>query len=187
MEPRTLGKYPSTCQATKSDAADGPSWFAPSITQGGATGLCCQLRRQCIQGSQEFPVCWAEEVVGLAIIHLPFLLRRKFHPTLIPLAPLPLLASLSSCYLCFESQGWWNMPFHHSGWGLSLPESPTHPWCPALLITRTQCNVGLCSRADLQGQLYSPPGPLTPHRSVPLPSAWRLGAGGSWALCPSCS
>ncbi|XP_073069487.1 R3H domain-containing protein 2 isoform X3 [Manis javanica] len=36
-------------------------------------------------------------------------------------------------------------------WSLSLPACSSCPWCPALLITRTQCNVDLSSQSSTSG------------------------------------
>lgn len=103
--------------------------------------MCCQQGGWNIWGFQEFMICWAE--VGLEyILQLSFLLRIEFFPTLTLLAPLPLLASLSNCHLCSGSQDPWRMPVLHNGQSRSLPECSTCHWCPAPLLTRTQCNAG---------------------------------------------
>lgn len=139
MEPRKLQASPSACQAAKSDVTTGPRTLAHSRT-------CREEPQGCIASKANGASRAPRRSVGLrdgwgGKVHLPILLRIEFHTILTPLAPLLLLASLSNCRFCFGSQDWWSMPALHTGWSLSLPGCSACPWCPALLLTKTQCDV----------------------------------------------
>lgn len=67
------------------------------------------------------------------------------------------------------------MPALHTGWRLSLPERSACPWGPALLISRTQCDVDSCSQSRSAGQVRGAPGLLPSPHSAPLSPACRLG------------
>ena len=100
-----------------------------------------------VQGSWECPTCWPNG--GL----------RKCYPYTYPLfcgdssvqsSPLwhsscwcqIFLTASSVFYLSGTSRAWLSST---SGWSLGLLECSNSPWSPALLITKTHCNLDSCS------------------------------------------
>lgn len=82
MEPSKPEGSPFTSQVVKSDAAAGPNELVPRCVQGGASVLHCQQGDYSVWSSQEFPIIEPRKSWG-GVLHLPLLLRKELHPTLI--------------------------------------------------------------------------------------------------------
>lgn len=127
--PRKLGEFPSACQAAKSPSgcqaatsdAAGPSRMEIWQCAGKCLGAEPPVRETEHLGLPRLPDLLGQRRPQEVSSTCPWRVGRELCPTLSPLAPFPLLASVSNCCRCVRSQqNQKSMPVLHR-WLVSQP------------------------------------------------------------------